>query len=257
MARPGWYFHAWLGAPGRQPYRRGRSWSFSPMPDYVIPPSPTVAVPVQGGGLFPVRRVFCVGRNYAEHVREMGGDMREPPFFFTKPADALVTGDADMPYPSKTVDLHHEMELVVAIGEGGADIAVDQALAHVWGYGAGLDMTRRDLQAAAKKAAKPWDMAKAFDHSAPIGDLVPAARLPDPTHGRIMLRVNGTVRQSSDLSSMIWTVAEIVSYLSGLVRLAPGDLIFTGTPEGVSAVVRGDLLEGEVEGTGTVRTRIA
>ncbi len=226
------------------------------MPDTVIPPPPVVTVPVQGGGCFPVRRVFCVGRNYAEHVREMGGDMREPPFFFTKPADALVPGGADMPYPTKTADLHYEMELVVAIGEGGEDISVEGALAHVWGYGAGLDMTRRDLQAAAKKAGKPWDMAKGFDHSAPIGDLVPAAHLPDPTHGRIMLRVNSTVRQSSDLSKMIWSVAETVSYLSGLVRLAPGDLIFSGTPEGVAAVVRGDLLEGEVEGVGTVHTRI-
>ncbi len=226
------------------------------MPQTVIPPPPMAAVPVQGGGLFPVRRIFCVGRNYAEHVREMGGDLREPPFFFTKPADAIVTGGAAMPYPSQTAELHHEMELVAAIGTGGADIAVQNALSHVWGYAAGLDMTRRDMQAAAKKAGKPWDMAKGFDNSAPIGDLVPAWRLPDPTRGRIVLRVNGAVRQQSELSNMIWSVAETVSYLSGLVRLAPGDLIFTGTPEGVAAVTRGDVLEGEVEGVGVVRTAI-
>ncbi len=161
------------------------------MPEYVIPPPPTAAVPVQGGGLFPVRRIFCVGRNYAEHVREMGGDVREPPFFFTKPADAIVTGRAAMPYPPQTAELHHEMELVAAIGSGGADIPVQRALSHVWGYAAGLDMTRRDMQAAAKKAGKPWDMAKGFDHSAPIGDILPASRLPDPARGRITLSVNG------------------------------------------------------------------
>ncbi len=228
------------------------------MSEFVIAPPQRVSVPVAGGGAFPVRRVFCVGRNYAEHVREMGGDPArgEPPFFFTKPADALVTDGADMPYPVQTHDLHHEMELVVAIGTAGRDIAVADALAHVWGYAAGLDMTRRDLQAAAKKAGKPWDMAKGFDHSAPIGALTPASALPDPTRGAIELRVNGEVRQSSDLSNMIWSVAETVAYLSGLVALAPGDLIFTGTPEGVAAVARGDLLEGHIAGVGAVRTRI-
>lgn len=227
--------------------------------DHVIAPPPAIAVPVAGGGAFPVRRIFCVGRNYAEHVREMGGDPArgEPPFFFTKPADALVTGGADMPYPPATADLHHEMELVVAIGVGGSDIAPAQALGHVWGYAAGLDMTRRDLQAAAKKAGKPWDMAKGFDHSAPIGELVPASALPDPTRGRIELRVNGVVRQSSDLSHMIWSVAETIAFLSGLARLAPGDLIFTGTPEGVAACVKGDLLEGSIAGVGRVTTRIS
>jgi fumarylpyruvate hydrolase len=224
--------------------------------DFVIPPPALVAIPVAGGGRFPVRRVFCVGRNYAEHVREMGGDAREPPFFFTKPADALLTGGADMPYPPQTTELHHEMELVVAIGTGGSDIREAEALSHVWGYAAGLDMTRRDLQAAAKKAGKPWDMAKGFDGSAPIGELVPAARLPSPTRGRIALSVNNKVRQSADLSAMIWSVAETIAALSRSVALAPGDLIFTGTPEGVAAVVRGDRLEGEVQGVGTVRTRI-
>jgi fumarylpyruvate hydrolase len=227
------------------------------MADYVIPPSPIPAVPVAGGGLFPVRRIFCVGRNYAEHAREMGADPdREPPFFFAKPADAVLTGGADMPYPPATNSLHHEMELVVAIGTGGADIAVAEALGHVWGYAPGLDMTRRDLQSAAKKEGKPWDMGKGFDHSAPIGELVPAARLPDPARGRIELKVNGSGRQASDLSRMIWSVAETISFLSSLVRLAPGDLIFTGTPEGVAAVQRGDLLEGSVAGVGTVRTRV-
>jgi fumarylpyruvate hydrolase len=155
-----------------------------------------------------------------------------------------------------TANLHHEMELVAAIGTGGADIPVSDALRHVWGYAAGLDMTRRDLQGAAKKEGKPWDMGKGFDFSAPIGEIVPAARFPEPTKGKIELKVNGQVRQSSDLSSLIWSVAETIAYLSKLVRLAPGDLIFTGTPEGVAAVHRGDVLEGMVEGVGTVRTRI-
>ena len=227
------------------------------MPEFVVTPPPIACLPVAGGGVFPVRRIFCVGRNYAGHAREMGGDPdREPPFFFAKPADAVLTGGADMPYPPATSLLHHEMELVVELGVGGADLAVADALGHVWGYAAGLDLTRRDLQNAAKKEGKPWDMGKGFDHSAPIGDLVPAAGFPDPTRGRIALAVNGTIRQDSDLSAMIWSVAEIVAFLSGLVRLAPGDLIFTGTPEGVAAVQRGDLLEGVVEGVGSVRTRI-
>jgi len=227
------------------------------MSDYVIAAPQIAAVPVAGGGLFPVRRIFCVGRNYAEHAREMGADPdREFPFFFTKPADSVVTAGGDMPYPTETRSLHHEMELVVAIGVGGAEIAEADALKHVWGYAAGLDMTRRDLQNEAKKAGRPWDMGKGFDHSAPIGELVPAAHFPDPTRGRLELRVNGAVRQVSDLSKLIWSVAETIAYLSKLVRLAPGDLIFTGTPEGVAAVVRGDLLEGVVEGVGTVRTKI-
>ena len=226
------------------------------MPDTVIPAPPLVAVPVAGGGRFPVRRIFCVGRNYAAHAREMGHDPdREPPFFFTKPADALVIGGADTPYPPQSNDLHHEMEQVVAIGTGGADIAAAAALGHVWGYAAGLDLTRRDLQAEAKKLGRPWDMAKGFDHSAPIGLLVPAAGI-DPGRGRIELRVNGELRQSSDLDQLIWSVPEVIAYLSHLVRLAPGDLIFTGTPEGVAACERGDVLEGMIEGVGPVRTRI-
>jgi fumarylpyruvate hydrolase len=227
------------------------------MADFVIPPPPQAAIPVAGGGLFPVRRILCVGRNYAAHTREMGGDPdREVPFFFAKPADAVVTGGAPMPYPTATHDLHHEMELVCAIGTGGADIAEADALRHVWGYAAGLDMTRRDLQAEAKKGGKPWDMAKGFDHSAPIGELVPVARCGHPEHGVLELRVNGAVRQSTTLDKMIWSIPETIAYLSRLIRLAPGDLIFTGTPEGVAACVRGDVLEGRVEGVGTVSTRL-
>ena len=203
-----------------------------------------------------MRRIFCVGRNYAEHAREMGSDPdREPPFYFTKPADAVLVGGADLPYPPATKDLHHEMELVVAIGTGGRDIAESDALTHVWGYCAGLDMTRRDLQNAAKKTGRPWDMGKGFDHSAPMGELVPAQGI-DPGRGRIELKVNGQTRQVSDLGQMIWSVPEVIANLSRLVELAPGDLIMTGTPEGVAAVAKGDVLEGSIEGVGTVRTVI-
>jgi fumarylpyruvate hydrolase len=227
------------------------------MADYVISPPAITSVPVAGGGNFPVRRVFCVGRNYAEHAREMGSDPdREPPFFFMKPADALLLDGKDMPYPPQSTQLHHEMEMVVAIGEGGVNIAEADALKHVWGYAAGLDMTRRDLQNAAKKEGKPWDMGKGFDWSAPIGLMVPAAKIGHPSKGLIELKVNGKVRQTSDLSKMIWDVPEMIAYLSGLVKLAPGDLIYSGTPENVAAVERGDLLEGVVEGVGTVKTRI-
>ena len=225
------------------------------MTGHVIPAPAQAVVPVLGGGTFPVRRIFCVGRNYAEHAREMGHDPdREAPFFFSKPADCLVIGSADMPYPSMTGDLHHEMELVVALKSGGPDISEGDAMSHVWGYAAGLDMTRRDLQAEAKKQGRPWDMGKGFDHSAPIGEMVPAAGF-DPSRGKIELRVNGGVRQNSDLSKLIWSVPETIAYLSKLVRLAAGDLIFTGTPEGVAAVQRGDLLEGTIEGLPPLRVR--
>jgi len=227
------------------------------MAEYVIPAPAIVTVPVAGGGLFPVRRIFCVGRNYAEHAREMGSDPdREPPFFFTKPADAVLTNGADMPYPPATTELHHEMELVVALGKSGANVAVSAALDLVWGYAAGLDMTRRDLQNSAKKTGRPWDMGKGFDHSAPIGELAPAAQIGHPSSGLIELRVNGVIRQTSDLAKLIWSVAETIAYLSGLIALAPGDLIFTGTPEGVAAVQRGDRLEGIVSGVGGVHTTI-
>jgi fumarylpyruvate hydrolase len=212
---------------------------------------------VAGGGLFPVRRIFCVGRNYAEHAREMGGDpTREAPFFFMKPADAVLTGGKDMPYPPGTADLHHEMELTVALAKGGVDIAEADALAHVFGYAASLDMTRRDLQGEAKKTGRPWDMAKGFDASAPIGEIMPASRIGHPATGLIELKVNGAVRQSSDIAKMIWNVPETIACLSRLVALQPGDLIMSGTPEGVAACVRGDVLEGSVAGVGTVRTRI-
>ena len=225
------------------------------MNDYVIPAPAQPAVPVASGGLFPVRRVFCVGRNYAAHAREMGHDpTREAPFFFMKPADSLVTSGGDMPYPSMTADLHHELELVVALGAGGADVTEEAATGLVWGYAVGLDMTRRDVQAEAKAAGRPWDMGKGFDHSAPISDLVRAGNL--PTRAALELQVNGAVRQRSNLSQLIWSVPETIAYLSRLVRLAPGDLIFTGTPEGVAAVSRGDVLEGTIEGVGAVRTRI-
>ena len=226
--------------------------------DYVIAPPPVVALPVDGDHRrFPVRRVFCVGRNYAAHAREMGHDPdREPPFFFTKPPDALVPGGGEVPYPPATKDLHHEVELVVALSKGGADIAEAQALDHVFGYAVGIDLTRRDLQAEAKELRRPWDMAKAFDHSAPISPLRPAARIGHPESKPIRLEVNGEVRQQSTLAHHIWSVAETVAYLSRLVELAPGDLIFMGTPEGVAAVKRGDVLEASIEGVGELQVRI-
>jgi fumarylpyruvate hydrolase len=227
------------------------------MVNLVIEAPPQVTVPVRGGGAFPVRRIFCVGRNYAAHAREMGSDPdREPPFFFTKPADALVLPGADTPYPSATAKLHYEMELVVAIGTGGADIDTAAALSHVYGYAAGIDLTRRDLQDDAKATRRPWDMGKAFDHSAPIGEIAPAAAIGHPAKGRITLNVNGETRQDGDLADQIWAVPEIIAHLSRLVRLAPGDLIFTGTPENVGPLVRGDLALGEIAGVGSVKTRL-
>jgi fumarylpyruvate hydrolase len=226
------------------------------MSGLVIPAPAQAVVPVVGGGTFPVRRIYCVGRNYAEHAREMGHDPdREPPFFFMKPADSLVTGGADMPYPTGTSDLHHELELVVGLGSGGKDIPEARALGHVWGYAVGLDMTRRDIQAEAKKMGRPWDMGKGFDHSAPIGEMMKADGF-DPGKGLIQLKVNGVVRQSSDLSRMIWSVGETIAFLSKLVRLEAGDLIMTGTPEGVAAVQRGDRLDGFVDGLPRLTVRV-
>lgn len=227
------------------------------MPDFVISPPAQAAVPVAGGGLFPVRRIYCVGRNYAEHAREMGHDPdAEPPFFFSKPADAVATGGADVPYPSRTGNLHHEIELVAAIGTGGRDIAVADAMGHVWGYAAGIDLTRRDLQAWAKQGAKPWEVAKGFDHSAPIGTMVEAAAVPTPLRGAIALRVNGETRQSADIADMIWDLPHVIAELSRYFELCPGDLIMTGTPAGVGPVVAGDRLEGSIAGIGTVECRI-
>ncbi len=227
------------------------------MNDYVISPPPEVSIPVSGGKLFPVRRIFCVGRNYAAHAREMCANPdREPPFFFTKPADALVTAGADTPYPSATGNLHHEIELVVAIGQGGADISAGSALAHVFGYAVGIDLTRRDLQDEAKAQRRPWDMSKGFDASAPIGDIIPVSAAGHPASGRIALAVNHRLRQEGDLADQIWPVPEMIEALSCLVVLVPGDLIFTGTPDGVGALVRGDFVEGEIDGVGVLQTRI-
>jgi fumarylpyruvate hydrolase len=226
------------------------------MSAYVFEPVIT-AVPVEGGAQFAVRRIFCVGRNYPEHAREMGHDPNaEPPFFFMKPADALVTSGRDTPYPPATNDLHHEIELVAAVGTAGTDIDPANALAHLFGYAVGIDFTRRDLQAAAKKAARPWDMAKGFDNSAPISTLVPAARIGHPSAGRIELRVNDETRQEGDIGLMSWDVPHILAHLSRLVELRPGDLVFTGTPAGVGPVRRGDRLEGSVAGVGAVQTTI-
>ncbi|WP_316357097.1 fumarylacetoacetate hydrolase family protein [Devosia sp.] len=226
------------------------------MADFLFAPHSPTTIPIARGGLFAVRRVYCVGRNYAEHVVEMGNDTRDPPFFFGKPADAIVVGGADIPYPPQTSDFHHEIELVVAIGKDGADIAAEDALTHVYGYAAGLDMTRRDLQAAAKKAGRPWDMAKGFDASAPTGTIEPASAIGHPDRGAITLSVNGVERQRGDLADQIWGVADTIAYLSQFVTLRAGDIIMTGTPAGVGAVVKGDVLEGRIEGVGTVRTRI-
>ena len=225
---------------------------------YVIPCPPAATLPVAGSSdLFPVHRIYCVGRNYAAHVREMGGDPeREPPFFFTKPADAILANDSVMPYAPLTRDLHHEIELVVAIGTGGLNIPATDALDHVFGYAVGLDMTRRDLQEEAKKTRRPWDMAKGFDHSAPCSAVVPASEIGHPATGAIRLKVNGDVRQEGDLGEMIWNVEETISHLSRLVELKPGDLIFTGTPDGVAAVERGDRLEGHVDGVGELAITI-
>lgn len=227
------------------------------MAEFVFAPPAQVSVPVTDGRLFPVRRVFCVGRNYAAHAREMGNDpTREPPFFFAKPADALVTGGQDTPYPTQTKNFHHEIELVVAIGTGGRDISVADALSHVFGYSIGLDLTRRDLQEEAKAMRRPWDLSKGFDASAPIGDIVPVSQIGHPASGRITLEVNGKLKQEGDLADQIWPVQDIISSLSRFVALAPGDLIFTGTPEGVAAIEPGDTLEGAIEGVGKLHTKI-
>ncbi|BBK34730.1 fumarylpyruvate hydrolase [Stella humosa] len=222
------------------------------MPSYAIPLWTQPALPIVGtSDLFPVRRIYCVGRNYAAHAREMGHNPdREEPFFFMKPADALLPSGSVMPYPPVTKDMHHEIEMVVALKSGGADIPVDQALSHVYGYAVGLDMTRRDIQGIAKTAGRPWDMGKGFDHSAPCTALVRADQIGHPDKGAIWLKVNGAERQRGDLADLIWSVPETIAYLSTLVTLAAGDLIFSGTPEGVKAVVRGDRLEGHVDGVG-------
>ena len=219
---------------------------------YVIsPPAPTT-VRVEGtDSVFPVCRVFCVGRNYAEHAVEMGQDpYREPPFFFMKPASAVVPTGSILPFPSATADLHHEIELVVALERGGESIAPEDALSHVFGYAVGLDMTRRDLQAQAKKAGRPWDMAKGFDRSAPVSPIRPTSVIGHPSEGAIYLRVNGELRQEGDLAQQIWKVPETIAHLSTLIELQPGDLIMTGTPRGVGRVEPGDHLQGRIDGIG-------
>lgn len=226
---------------------------------HVFPPPPTPSVAVAGDTRrFPVRRIFCVALNYADHAREMGKDPgAEPPFFFTKPADAVVADGETIPFPGLTTNLHHEIELVAALQSGGADIAPDRALDCVYGYAAGIDLTRRDMQTAARNAGRPWDMSKGFDNSAPIGAIRKASDIGHPTRGRIALSVNGALRQQSDLSDMIWSLPQIIAAISTYVALAPGDLIFTGTPSGVGALQPGDTATGEIAGVGTVRVTFA
>jgi fumarylpyruvate hydrolase len=226
--------------------------------NYAIPAPVQPSVEVAGSTeRFPVHRIYCVGRNYAAHAREMGMDPeREPPFFFSKPADAVVPNGAPVPYPPRTGNLHHEIELVVAIGTGGRDIPLGNALAHVFGYAVGNDLTRRDLQFAAREKGQPWDVSKGFDQSAPITAIRRAAEVGHPERGQIWLEVNGERRQHADLAEMIWNVPEIIVELSTLFELAPGDLIFTGTPAGVGPVQRGDSLVGGVDGLETLRTTI-
>ena len=225
---------------------------------YVIPPATQASLAVvNSSDRFPVRRIFCVGRNYEEHVVEMGNDTREAPFFFTKPADAVMDSPCTMPYPTLTNNLHHEIELVIAIGKGGSDIAPEHVQNHIWGAGVGIDMTRRDVQQQAKDKRRPWDMSKGFDHSAPISALVPLADVPSLTEGRIWLSVNGEPRQTGDIGDMIWTVDEHIAALSQAVRLEAGDIIMTGTPAGVGAVVRGDVMTGGVDGIGEIQVKVA
>ena len=228
---------------------------------YVFPPAPAPSVPVVGTeAQFPVHRIYCVGRNYEEHAKEMGFTGREPPFFFMKPADAIVVAPpgatTPLPYPPLTTNLHHEIELVVAIGKGGKNIAAADALSHIYGYAVGLDMTRRDLQNDMKKQGRPWSIGKGFDHSAPIGPITPAAQAGDVGKAGIWLQVNGVDRQRSNVAQLIWNIAETIEHLSAAWELQPGDLIYTGTPEGVGAVVTGDVLEGGVDGLGSIRLKL-
>lgn len=224
------------------------------MTEFVIHPAPQASVAVAGSqARFPIRRVFCVGRNYAAHAREMGKDPdREPPFFFTKPADAVVPAEGTVAYPPLTENLHHEIELVVAIGKGGANVTPAQALDLVWGYAVGVDLTRRDLQDVAKKMSRPWDWSKAFDASGPCGPLHPVSAVGHPAKGAIWLKVNGEIRQQGDLDELIWPVADVIAYISESMTLAPGDVIFTGTPAGVGALNPGDVVTGGVDGLGEI-----
>ncbi len=229
--------------------------------EFLHAPAAVPAVPIAGQNKsFPVHRVYCVGRNYEEHAKEMGFTGREPPFFFLKPADAVVVvapGETgQIPYPSLTSNLHHEVELVVAIGKGGKNIPASEAMSHVYGYAVGLDMTRRDLQNDMKKQGRPWCIGKGFDHSAPIGHIVPKAQIQDIEKANLSLQVNGTVRQQSSIDKLIWNISESIEHLSAAWPLQPGDLIYTGTPEGVAAVVKGDVLECHIDGVPELRVQI-
>ncbi len=223
------------------------------MTSFAFPPAPQPSVAIAGSDQrFPVRRIFCVGRNYAEHAREMGMDDRDPPFFFTKPGDAVVDNGAAIPFPPLTSNLHHEIELVIAIGKGGSNIPLTAALDHVFGYAVGIDLTRRDLQIAARDVGRPWDCGKAFDHSAPCGPVHRTADVGHMTSGRIWLSVDGMIRQDGNIADLIWTVPEVVRAASQSVTLAPGDLIYTGTPAGVGPIERGQKLKGGIEGLGEI-----
>ena len=227
------------------------------MTSYVIEQPAQAVIPVKGtDAQFPVRRIYCIGRNYAAHTIEMGGDPnREEPFFFQKNAQNADTS-GEFPYPPESSDVHHEMELVVALKSGGANISVEDALNHVYGYAPGLDMTRRDLQAVAKETRRPWEPGKAFERSMPVGELVPASEIGHPDHGRISLTVNGELRQDGDMNQMIWKVPEMIAYLSRFYDIAAGDLIMSGTPSGVGSVEKGDELEGVIEGVGSFTVKV-
>ena len=226
--------------------------------EYIFPAPeiPSVAT-ANNGALFPVHRIYCVGRNYAAHAREMGADEREPPFFFAKPADAIVPDGATIPYPPATKNFHHEIELVVAIGKAGVDIPVESALDHVYGYAVGVDLTRRDLQLAARDKGRPWDMGKGFDNAAPCAPIHAASEVGHFDRGTIWIKVNGETRQNSDLDKLIWNVSEVIAHLSGLVRLTAGDLIYTGTPAGVGPIVTGDQVHGYIDRLGDLRFTVS
>ena len=224
---------------------------------FVIPAPPPASVEVTGtDDRFPVRRIYCIGRNYLAHRKEMGHDDRKPPFYFQKPADALLETGGEFPYPSQSENVHFEIELVVAIAKGGVNISIEDALDHVYGYGLGIDMTRRDIQSKAKQDGKPWESAKSFVHSAPISPIRPASEIGHPDSGRIWLAVNGEVRQDSDLNLQIWNVQEGISHLSKLYQVVPGDLIYTGTPDGVGPINPGDLITAGIDGIGELEIKV-
>ena len=225
---------------------------------FVVPAWEVPSLPVVGSDdVFPVRRIYCVGRNYAAHAREMGMDERDPPFFFMKPPDAIVQNNSTIPYPVQTKNYHYEGELVACIGKGGSNIPVDKANDHIFGYAVGLDMTRRDVQIASREMGRPWDMGKGFDQSGPCSAIVPAAKIGHPTKGEVSTKVNGVYKQKGDIADMIWSTPECISYLSGLMRLEPGDLLMTGTPEGVGPVVSGDDILVHVDGVCDLHIKIA